>query len=157
MSMFVEKRVQKFTYNALVDSVTKNTSVTIGYLPANALIVNGYAKVTVAFTDSDAGNDTTVSLGYTSAVAAFYPATACSALTDNVVLKLIPGVINIGAAEAITTVDTPAEIVAVARVSGDTHSLINFTAGVAVLLSISNHKDLATGRIDVYIEYVMSE
>ncbi len=157
MSMFSEQRVQKFTYNTATDVVTTNTVVTIGYLPANALITNGWSKVTATFSDANAGDDTTIALGYTGVAAGFFPATACGSFTNNLLLKLIPGVLNIGDSQVITTVDTPAEIVAVARVSGNTHSLINLTAYKAVLLTIGNDVALDAGSMDIYIEYVISE
>src|SRR5512133_2144449 len=103
---FMQKRVQKFTYKPSVDGGTTNTDIAIGNLPKGAFLVNGYAHVVNALGD-DGDDSTTISLGYTGAATAFYPATAISALTNDITLKLIPGVINIGAAEALTTIDTP--------------------------------------------------
>ena len=154
---FLTKRVVQFTYDVTINGGTKNTSIDIGGLPDNAILTGGYAHVITKPIDADAGDNTTVSLGYTGVVAGFYPATAISSLTAGSVLKLIPGVINVGSGEAITTVDTPAEAVAIGRVSGDTFSLIALTDSKRVLVSINNDQNLTVGKINVFIEYVISK
>lgn len=153
---FMQKRVQKFTYKPSVDGGTKNTAIAIGILPKGALIVNGYAHVVNAFGDDD-DNSTTLSFGYTGAATAFYAATAVSALTNDVMLKLIPGVLNIGNGALITTVDTPAEIVALSRVAGDTYGFIYLTADKEVLTTVSNDHNVDEGEIDLFIEYVITQ
>lgn len=147
---FLVKRVQKFTYNVDEHGGTFNTAIEIGRLPANALIVGGYAKVTTAITDSDDGNDTTISLGYTGAATAFLAATACNDLTDNAVFTLLPGQAALGVDAAH---DTAVEVAALVAAS-----YINLTAEKSVLVTISNSAtNIDTGKMDIFIEYVISE
>jgi hypothetical protein len=154
---FLTKHVAKFTYDFAVNGGVKGTSIDLGGLPDDALIVNGFAEVITKPVDADAGDDTTVSIGYTGATAAFLPLTAVSGLTAGLAVKLIPGVMNVGSGQAITTVDTPAEAVAVTRVSGDTFSIIKLTASKRVLFSIENSQNLTAGKINIYLEYVVSK
>jgi hypothetical protein len=92
--------------------------------------------------------------GYTASATAFYPATAITAMNANVYLKLYPGVINVGSGNALTTVDTPAEAVAIGRVSGDTFSGRVITSNVALLLTASADQNIDKGTISVYFEYL---
>ncbi len=149
---FLTKRCKKFTYDVAVHGGTKNTSIVIGQLPAGVLVTDGWGIVRT----TPVGATTTLSAGVTGAVAAIYPATTATTLataTNNGVIKLLPGVLNVGAAEALTTVDTPAEIVAIGRVTGDTVAKVYSATVTNVLVALSNDNDLTAGKIDFYLEY----
>jgi len=148
---FASLKTQKFVYDATVDGGTKNTSISIGTLPKNAMIVGGWAYVNTL----PVGATTTLALGYTGATTAFSAATTAANLAAGTYLRLTPGVINIGAGNAITTVDTPAEAVAYTRVSADTFGAITLTANKEVLVTLSNDNDLTAGKLTVFIEYYL--
>lgn len=151
---FSSKIVQRFDVSFVTDPITAGSYISIGTLPANCLITDGWAVIKTELGDVDNGDDTTLSIGYTSSATALYPATSIASMNANVYLKLIPGVLNIVAAEAITTVDTPAEIVAVGRASGDTHSGIALTANKSVILSASADQNINQGTLTIWIEYL---
>jgi len=150
MNQFLTKRVAKFTYDVAVHGGVKNTSIVIGKLPKNAYVTDGWAYIAT----TPVGATTTLALGITGATGAFYAATTATTLADTVgMLKLLPGVLNIGDSQPITTVDTPAEIVAIGRVSGATYNTVKTTANVDVLVTLSNDNNLTAGKIHVYLEY----
>ena len=150
---FTSKKVVKFDVDFAVTPITANAAITIGYLPANALITDGWAVIKTELGDADEGDDTTLSIGLASSATALYPATSIAGMNANVYLKLIPGVIDIKSGEAITTVDTPAEVVALDRNSGATHGGTIITANSAITMTASNDKDINAGTMSLYIEY----
>lgn len=150
---FTSKKTIKFDINFAATPLVKNTSATIGYLPAGCIITDGWAVIKTELGDADAGDDTTLSVGLAATAAALYPATSIANMNANTYLKLIPGVLNIGTGEVITTVDTPAEIVALGRVSANTHGGVVLTATSAVTLSASNDQNIDSGTMSIYIEY----
>lgn len=153
---FTSKIVQRWDVNFATTPITANSYITLpGALPANCLITDGWAVITsTEIQDADDGDNTTLSIGYNGAATAFYPATSIASMNLGVYLKLIPGVINVVAAEAITTVDTPAEAVALARASGDTFSGIALTAEKHIILSASNDQNIDAGTMSIFIEYL---
>lgn len=150
---FTSKITQRFDIDFSVTPITANSYITIGTLPANVLIMDGWAVIKTELGDADAGDDTTLSIGYTSAATALYPATSIAGMNAGAYLKLVPGVINIVASAAITTVDTPAEVIALSRNSGDTHGGIVLTATKDVILSASNDQNINDGTMTIFIEY----
>ena len=144
---FLQKRVQKFTYKPSVDGGTANTTYNIGVLPANSLITAGYAHVVTAFGDDD-DNSTTISLGYTGAATSFLAATAVSALTNDAVFCLLPGVPTLGVDAAH---DTAVEVAAL-----NAAAYIYLTDDKHVLITIANDHNVDAGEIDIFIEYVSS-
>lgn len=151
LKQFAALKTQKYTWDATVDGGTKNTSISIGTLPANSMIVGGWAYINT----TPVGDTTTLALGYTSATTAFSAATTATSLTGGTYLRLAPGVINIGSGQAITTVDTPAEAIAYGRVSSDTFGALALTANKEVLVTLSNDSNLTAGKITVFIEYYL--
>jgi hypothetical protein len=152
---FSSKIVQRWDVNfATTGLAAAGVMILDGAIPTNALITNGWAVIKTSLGDVD-DDSTTLAIGYTDVTAGFYPATAISGLDAGVYLKLIPGVLNIGTAEAITTVDTPAEVVALARVSGNTHSGITSAHEHHVILTASNDHNIDAGIITIFLEYLL--
>lgn len=149
------KVVQRFDVDFTVTTITAGSYISIGTLPNNSLVTDGWVVIKTELGDVDNGDDTTLSIGYTSAAAALYPATAITAMNAGAYLKLIPGVINIVAAQALTTVDTPAEAVAIARASADTFSGLVQAANKNVLLSASADQNINQGTMTIFIEYLL--
>lgn len=145
---FAALKTQKFVFDVAVDGGTKGTSISIGTLPKSAFIVGGWAYVNTV----PVGATTTLALGVTGSTTALYPATTATTLAGGSKLQLVPGVINIGAAQAITTVDTPAEIVAVGRTGFDASTVV-LDGNKEVLVTLSNDNDLTQGKITVFIAY----
>jgi hypothetical protein len=153
---FTSKKVQRWDVNFATTPITANSYITLpGAIPTNCLITDGWAVITsTEIQDADEGDDTTLSIGYTGAATGFFPATSIAGLNSGVYLKLIPGVLNIGSGQAITTVDTPAEVVAVARVSGDTHSGIVSAHEHHIILTASNDQNINEGTMSIFLEYL---
>jgi hypothetical protein len=151
---FTSKVVQRFDIAFATTPITANSYITIGSVPANVMLIDGWAVIKTELGDADDGDNTTLSIGYTSAATALYPATSIASMDAGVYLKLIPGVLNIKAAEAITTIDTPAEIVGIARNSGDTHGGVVLTTTKDVILSASNDQNINTGTMTIFLEYL---
>jgi len=145
---------QRFDINFATTPVVKNSTLSVGTLPDNCLITDGWVVIKTELGDADNADDTTLSIGYTGAATAFYPATSIAGMDAGVYLKLIPGVINIGSGELIATVDTPAEIVGIARVSADTHSGEVLTDNKALLFTASNDQNINAGTISVFLTYL---
>jgi hypothetical protein len=145
---------QRFDINFATTPVVKNSTLSVGTLPDNCLITDGWVVIKTELGDADNADDTTLSIGYTGAATAFYPATSIAGMDAGVYLKLIPGVINIGSNELIATVDTPAEIVGIARVSADTHSGKVLTDNKALLFTASNDQNINAGTISVFLTYL---
>ena len=151
---FSSKIVQRFDINFATTPVVAGATLSVGTIPDDVLITDGWVVVKTELGDADLGDDTTLSIGYTASAAAFYPATSIAGMNASVYLKLNPGVINIGAGQALTTVDTPAEAVALGRVSGDTFSGKVTTANVALLFTASADQNINAGTISVFLEYL---
>ena len=153
---FSSKVVQRWDIDFTATPITAGSYITLnGALPTNCLITDGWAVITsTEIRDKDDGDNTTLSIGYTSAATAFYPATSIAGMNLGVYLKLIPGVLNIGDSQAITTVDTPAEVVAIARVSGDTHSGIALSAEKHIILTAGADQDIDDGTMSIFLEYL---
>jgi len=152
---FSSKKTQRFDISFVTDPLTAAGTLSFGTIPDDVLITDGWAIIKTELGDADDGDDTTLSLGVTGSATALYPATSIAGLNAGVYLKLIPGVLNIGNGEIIATVDTPAEVVALARVSGDTHSgVVNATSNVALLLTAGAGEDIDKGTMTVFLEYL---
>lgn len=150
---FTSKKTMKFDVNFATTPITANSNITIGYIPANIILTDGWAIIKTELGDADEGDNTTLSIGIASTADALYPATSIAGMNANTYLKLIPGVINIKSGEAITTVDTPAEIVALGRNSGATHGGQVITSNSAITLSASNDQNINAGTMSIYLEY----
>lgn len=145
---FLNKRVLKCTYDVAVNGGTDNTTYTIGYVPAGAIITGGYGIVRTAFDDGD-DESTTLSIGYATTNAGLMAAAAGSALNaiTNKAFTLLPGQPALGAdAEH----DTAAEVAALVAAS-----YIVTTARTAITVTLSNDTDFTAGKIDIYLEYVV--
>ena len=153
---FSSKIVQRWDVNFATTPVTSGAAITLpGALPVNCLITDGWAVITsTEIRDKDDGDNTTLSIGYTGTAAGFYPATSIASMNLGTYLKLIPGVLNIVNGQAITTVDIPAEIVAIARASADTHSGIVNATETHVILTASADQDIDEGTMSIFIEYL---
>jgi hypothetical protein len=152
---FSSKKVQRWDVNfATTGLAAAGVMILDGAIPTNALITNGWAVIKTSLGDTD-DDSTTLAIGYTSVTAGFYPAIAVSGLNAGVYLKLLPGVINIGDSLAITTVDTPAETVALGRVSGDTFGGVVSAHEHHVILTASNDHDIDAGIISIFLEYLL--
>lgn len=152
--LYSSKIVQRIDVNFATTPITANSYITVGQLPANLIITDGWAVIKTELGDADAGDDTTMSIGYTGAAAALYAATAITNMNAGVYLKLLPGVINIVAAQAITTVDTPEEAVSIARASADTFTGKVLTTTKDIILTASNDQNINDGTMSIFIEYL---
>jgi hypothetical protein len=146
-------KTKRFDVDFAVTNMTSGTTLNLGGLPKNIIITNGWAYVKT--TILDAGDEsTTLSIGYTDAAAGLYPATVLTSLTASNYLKLIPGILNIGVGEVITTVDTPAEVVAIGRVSANTSSGIVLQTAQQVTLTVSADHTVNAGTMTIWVEYL---
>ena len=122
-----------------------NTSVSADggkvIIPEGALIMNAYYFVSTTFVDADAGDSSTIALGYTGATGAFVAAVAISG-TNNPYDAGAHGTLT-GFAGGLDEGD-------------DAGTLVQTTADVELLLTIGNERDVATGKLDLYVEYVMT-
>lgn len=150
---FVSSKVARFDVDFSVTNVTAAATINIGSLPKNIIITDGWAYIKTSIMDNG-DESTTLSIGYTDAAAGFYPATALTSLLTTKYLKLIPGVLNVGTGEVITTVDTPAEVVGIARVSADTYSGLVLTTAQRVTMTSSNDHVINAGTMSVWVEYL---
>ena len=154
-SKFKSKVIEKFDISFVTNPITKNSYIEVGRVPDNVLITNGWAVIKTELGDADDGDNTTLAIGFDSNTdASLYPATAITAMNANAYLKLIPGVINIGSGQALTTVDTPAEAVAVGRVSGNTFGGTVVTTTKKIVLSASNDQNIDKGTMTIWLEYL---
>jgi hypothetical protein len=153
IKQFTSKKTIKFDVDFSQNPVAANDTNIIGYVPGNSIITDGWAVIKSELGDADEGDDTTLSIGLGTTKTALYPATSIASMDDNVYLKLIPGVLNIKAGEALTTVDTPAEIVALGRNSGETHGGKVLTTNTAITLTAGNDKNINAGTMSIYLEY----
>lgn len=146
---FLQKRVQKFTWDSSVDgSLTNNASTSIGSLPKGALITGGAIHVVTDVVDSDGGDDQTIAFGYTGATTAFWAATACSVLETGKLLSILPGSPALGVDAAHDTAAEVAELVDA--------SWILTSDEVNVLLTTGNDVAVTGGKINVFIEYYVT-
>ena len=136
---FLNKRVLKCTYNVAVNGGTDNTTYTIGYVPAGAIITGGYGIVRTAF-DDGADESTTLSIGYAT--------TNAGLMAANKAFTLLPGCPTLGANAA--SGDTAAEFAGVVAAA-----YIVTTARTAITVTLSNDTDFTAGKIDIYLEYVV--
>jgi hypothetical protein len=152
---FSSKIVQKWNVNFATTPITAGSLITLpGAVPAGVIITDGWVVFPTVLHDANSGDSTTLAIGYTGQAAAFYPATAVAGMDAGVYLKLIPGVINIISGQAITTVDTPAEIVAIARNSGATHGGIVHSAETHIILTAGAGQDINSGTASIFLEYL---
>ena len=145
----MEKRCQKFTYdNAIDGDMPTNAAFVLGTLPAGALIVGGCLHIVTDITDADAGDDTTISFGYTGAATAFWAATAVSTYETGKLLTMLPGVPALGADDAHDTAAEVAELIDA--------SYILLDADTRVIATVGNDEDINAGKFNLYIEYYVS-
>lgn len=145
-NMFLEKRVQKFVYNVPTDGGTKNTAITIGVVPKNALITAGYLVTNTDFV----GDTTTISIGYTGAAAAFMAAATATTMDAGEKIALLPGIFSAGAGQAVTTFDTNVELAPLVAASQ-----ILLDANKNVIVTLSDDNDLTAGKFTMFLEYVL--
>lgn len=145
---FLNKRVLKCTYDVAVNGGVDNTTYTIGYVPAGAIITGGYGIVRTAFDDGD-DESTTLSIGYATTNAGLMAAAAGSALNaiTNKAFTLLPGQPVLGAD---AQHDTAAKVAALVAAS-----YIVTTTRTAITVTLSNDTDFTAGKIDIYLEYVV--
>lgn len=145
---FLNKRVLKCTYDVAVNGGVDNTTYTIGYVPAGAIITGGYGIVRTAF-DDGADESTTLSIGYATTNAGLMAAAAGSALNaiTNKAFTLLPGQPVLGAD---ADHDTAAEVAALVAAS-----YIVTTTRTAITVTLSDDTDFTAGKIDIYLEYVV--
>jgi len=152
---FSSKVIERFDVSFVTNPITKNSYIEIGRTPKNCIITDGWAIIKTELGDADDGDNTTLAIGWdANADASLYPATSIAGMDAGVYLKLIPGVLNIALNQAITTVDTPAEIVAVGRASAATHGgTVITTTSKALYLSASNDQNINKGTMTIWLEY----
>ena len=152
---FVSTKTKRFDVDFAVTNIPVTSTINLGELPKNIIVTNGWAYIKTTILD-DGDESTVMSIGYTDAAAGFYPATVLTSLTIGKYLKLIPGVLNIKAAEIITTVDTPAEVVAIARNNGDTHGgvVLQTAQQVTLTTTATNPHIVNAGTMTIWIEYL---
>ena len=117
-------------------------------IPEGALITKVYTHVETAITD-DGDNSTTISLGYTGALAAFLAATAINATvwaagSHNTLV----GYPNLGADAAH---DSQLEVAALYAAT-----YIAVTTDVEVLITLNNDHAVDAGKVTVFVEYVQT-
>ena len=117
-------------------------------IPEGALITKVYTHVETAITD-DGDNSTTLSLGYTGALAGFLAATAINATvwaagSHNTLV----GYPNLGADAAH---DSQLEVAALYAAT-----YIAVTADVEVLITLNNDHAIDAGKVTVFVEYVQT-
>ena len=120
-------------------------------IPEGALITNAYYFVTTTFTDADAGDSSTIALGYTGATGAFVAAVAISG-TNDPYDEGAHGTLVGFAGGAESGDDNQTALVAIQSKKA---TLIQSTADVALLLTVGNERDVAVGKLDLYVEYVL--
>ena len=148
-NQFLEKKCQKFTYDAAVDgSMTTNAGFVLGTLPKGALITGGSLHIVTDMVDADAGDDTTIAFGYTGATGAFLAATIVSALETGTRFSILPG--NYAVA------NDAAEDSAVKTAALRSTSELLMTADVRVLATVSNDVAISAGKFNLFIEYYIS-
>lgn len=144
---FLQKRVQKFSWDASVDgALVKNASTSLGTLPANSVITGGFIDVVTALHDADAGDNTTVAIGVTGSTSAFLAAAAVSTYTLALKKAILPGVVALDgnaltAANAQTAIGT---------------ALLDNASEVEVLLTVNNDQNVTVGKLNIFVEYVIS-
>jgi hypothetical protein len=151
--IFTSTKTKRFDVDFAVTNMTTGSTLNLGGLPKNIIVTNGWAYIKTTILDAD-DESTLLSIGYTDAAAGFYPATALTSLTAGVYLKLIPGVLDIKAAELITTVDTPAEIVALGRNTGLTHGGVVLQTAQQVTLTVGADHTVNAGTMTIWVEYL---
>lgn len=152
---FSSKIVQRFDVNFATTPITQSSYISIGLLPKNSLVTDGYMVVKTELGDADDGDDTTLSIGVTSAATALYAATSIAGMNANTIWKLEPGVLNIGSGQAITTVDTPAEVVAKGRtITGLEMTSLDMTDNKWVILTAGAGQNINAGTVSIFIEYL---
>jgi len=144
---FLNKRVLKCTYDVTVNGGVDDTTYTIGYVPAGAIITGGFGIVRTDFNDG-ADESTTISIGYGSTAAGLKAALAGSDYNGltNKAFTLLPGVgTGVEAAQ-----DTPAELAILIAAT-----YIVTSAATPITVTLSNDTDFTAGKMDIYIEYVV--
>jgi hypothetical protein len=133
-----------------------NTSVSADggkvIIPEGALIMNAYYFVSTTFVDADAGDSSTIALGYTGATGAFVAAVAITG-TNNPYDAGVHGTLT-GFAGGLDEGDDAGT--ALENIQSKAVTLVQTTADVELLLTIGNERDVATGKLDLYVEYVMT-
>ena len=146
-NQYVESNIAKFVYDVAVDITTTNTSVSLGTLPDNAIIIGGFYHVITTFSDTDDTDDTTVALGYTGATTAFFAATACGSYIGGLMECIDPG----NRAED----GNPLTKTEIAATVADSYLLLD--GNKEVLLTIGDDLALDAGKLVLWIDYVISE
>ena len=157
------KYVARATWDASVTTIAASGSqgpsdgVSV-WIPEGALITNAYYFVTTTFTDDDAGDSSTLALGYTGATGAFVAAIAISATGTNGVAAgqwdagihgtLVGMGANLGADSAH---DSALEVIALNAATG-----VATTANVELLLTTADDEAVEVGKLDLYVEYVLT-
>lgn len=144
---FITKRVQKFSWNAADGALAKDASTSIGTLPKNSLVTGGYIDIVTALDDADGGHNTTVAIGVTGTTGAFLAAAAVSAYTIGLRKALLPGQQGLDG-NALTAANSQTAV-------GATY-LKNAT-DVEVLLTVNNDQNVTVGKLNIFVEYIISE
>jgi len=145
---FTGLRVQKFTWDQAIDgNLTNNASTAIGRLPDNAIILRGWGHVVTDVVDADAGDDSTIAVGVTGSTTGLLAATAVSTLEAGYLFCLLPN--NF----ALDGNSLTAANMAIAR-----DATILLQNGIKeVLLTTGDDVAISAGKINIWLEYVISE
>lgn len=152
--LYSSRTIQRIDVSFVTTPITAGSFITAGQLPANIIMTDGWAVIKTELGDVDNGDDTTLSIGYTGVAAGLYPVLAITTMDAGTYLRLIPGVLEIGAAAVITAVDTAIEIVPQTRNSGATHNGVVLTATKDVILTAGAGVNINQGTMSIFIEYL---
>ena len=122
------------------------------FIPEGALITNAYYFVSTTCIDADAGDSSTISLGYTGAAAAFVAAVAISG--TNAPFDEGPHGTLVGFAGGAESGDD--NQTALVAIQSKAPTLKHTVVDVELTLTVGNERDIAIGLIDLYVEYVMT-
>ena len=156
------KYCARATWDASTQTITNGGSMSPNsgsvWIPEGALITNAYYFVTTTFTDDDAGDSSTLALGYTGATGAFVAAIAVSATGTNGVAggQWDAGTHGtlVGFAGGVESGDN-AET-ALENQASKAATLVATTANVELLLTEGGERTFIVGKLDLYVEYVLT-
>ena len=120
------------------------------WIPEGALITNAYYFVTTTFTDDDAGDSSTLALGYTGATGAFVAAIAVSGTSSVWDAGIHGTLIGIGTG-ADAAQDTALELIEL-----NNASMVALTANKELLLTEGGERTFIVGKLDLYVEYFLT-
>ena len=156
------KYCARATWDASTQTITNGGSMSPNagsvWIPEGALITNAYYYVTTTFTDDDGGDSATLALGYTGATGAFVAAIAVSATGTNGVASGqgdagVHGTL-VGFAGGLDEGDDAGT--ALENIASKAVTLDATTANVELLLTEGGERTFVVGKLDLYVEYVLT-